>query len=62
MGSKNKSETEAGLSHIPSYMDIPTGVFKDINHYRKVVSGVTKALARGRARAGRAATRRRSRR
>jgi hypothetical protein len=46
----NRATVGTELGHIPSYMDIPTGVFKDINHYRKVVSGVTKALARGRAR------------
>ena len=47
----NKDSLGAELAHIPSYMDIPTGVFKDINHYRKVVSGITRALARGRTKA-----------
>ena len=39
------------VARIPSYMEIPTGVFKDINQYKKVVAGITKALARGRSRA-----------
>jgi len=37
------------LSGIPSYTEIPEGVFRDINHYKKVLSNITKALSRGRA-------------
>ena len=36
------------LSTIPSYTEIPEGVFRDINHYKKVLTNITKALARGR--------------
>lgn len=39
--------TKPEVGSIPSYMDSPNGVFKDINHYKKVLSGVTKALAKG---------------
>ena len=39
------------IARIPSYMEIPTGVFKDINQYKKVVAGITKALVKGSSRA-----------
>ena len=44
---KTKPSLINEVNKIPSYLDVPTGVFKDIEHYRKVVSGITKALARG---------------
>ena len=48
---KNKKSLIEQIDKIPSYMEIPSGVFKDINQYRKVVKGITKALAKGRSRA-----------
>lgn len=35
------------LKNIPSYVDAPKGVFRDVNHYRAVLAGITKALAKG---------------
>ena len=51
MPRKPKKSLMDEVGQIPSYMDVPSGVFKDIHHYKKVVSGITKALAKGRARA-----------
>ena len=45
MKKKNKLFTE-GIN-IPIYMEIPTGIFRDINHYQRVVAKVTKTLAKG---------------
>ncbi len=36
------------LSMIPSFVKIPEGVFEDIEHYRSVAEGVTRALAAAR--------------
>lgn len=47
MNSKDKSREEDLFNSVPDYMDIPSGVFEDIGHYKKVVAKVTKALARG---------------
>ena len=44
------SETSVG---IPSYVNAPLGVFRDINHYRNVVAGIVMGLARGASRKSR---------
>jgi hypothetical protein len=43
---KSKSIHEK-ISSIPSYCEIPEGVFRDIHHYRRVLEKITQALSRG---------------
>jgi len=42
MTSPNQNE----IPGIPSYANIPTGVFRDIGHYKNVLAGITRGLAR----------------
>lgn len=49
-------DTRDILGAIPSITNAPRGVFRDIEHYRAVLIGITRALARNRRSADRIAT------
>lgn len=36
------------LGTLPSYINVPKGVFRDVDHYRVALAGITKGLARSR--------------
>ena len=41
---QKKAQPSKDTITIPSYLDIPTGIFEDVQHYKKVASNMIKAL------------------
>ena len=43
---QKKAQLSKDVCSIPNYLDLPTGIFEDIQHYKKVANNMIKALAK----------------